>query len=122
MCKNLIVKAYYQRWSRGHKVRGKGQGHKKKIPGQGEGQMYSRSRQGPKTQAQVFSQKTVSKTFFQAISKKGPQKNFQAISKRGKQKRSLHIFREVFGVFHQHFNDSKNSAVLETRTGQFLRT
>ena len=42
---------------------------------------------------------------------------FQAISRRGTQKRSLQIFREVFGFFQQNFRGSKNSAVLEPRTG-----
>ena len=40
----------------------------------------------------------------------------------GKQKRYLQTFREVSGVFQQNFNGSKNSAVLEPRTGQFSRT
>ena len=40
----------------------------------------------------------------------------------GKQKRYLQIFREVSSVFQQNFNGSKNSAVLEPRTGQFSRT
>ena len=40
----------------------------------------------------------------------------------GKQKRFSQIFREVSGVFQQNFNCSKNSAVLEPRTGQFSRT
>ena len=40
----------------------------------------------------------------------------------GKQKRSSQIFREVSGVFQRNFNGSKNSAVLEPRTGQFSRT
>ena len=40
----------------------------------------------------------------------------------GKQKRYLQIFREVSGDFQQNFNNSKNSAVLEPRTGQFSRT
>ena len=40
----------------------------------------------------------------------------------GKQKRYLQIFREVSGVFQQNFDDSKNNAVLEPRTGQFSRT
>ena len=34
--------AICQRWSRGHKARGQGQGHKKKIRGQGQGQTLSR--------------------------------------------------------------------------------
>ena len=40
----------------------------------------------------------------------------------GKQKRYLQIFREVSGVFQQNFYGSKNSSVLEPRTGQFSRT
>ena len=43
---------------------------------------------------------------------------FQAISNGRKQKMSSQIFREVSGVF----NSTKNSAVLEPRTGQFSRT
>ena len=71
--------------------------------------------------------KKVFKFFFLAISKKKSKKKifkklFQAISKRGKQKRSSKIFREVSDFFQQNFNDSKNSAVLEPRTGQFSRT
>ena len=40
----------------------------------------------------------------------------------GKQKRYSQIFCEVSGVFQQKFDDSKNSAVLEPRTGQISRT
>ena len=43
-------------------------------------------------------------------------------SKWGKQRRCSQIFREVSVVFQRNFNCSKNSAVLEPRTGQFLRT
>ena len=42
---------------------------------------------------------------------------FQAISNGRKQKMSPQIFREVSGVF----NGTRNSAVLEPRTGQFSR-
>ena len=42
-------------------------------------------------------------------------------SKWGKQKRCSQIFRGVSGVFQWNFNCSKNSAVLEPRTGQFSR-
>ena len=53
---------------------------------------------------------------------KGLQKNFfQAISTWRKQKKSSQIFREVSGVFQQNFNSSKNSAVLEPRTGIFSK-
>ena len=43
-------------------------------------------------------------------------------SKWGKQKRCWQIFCNVSGVFQQNCNCSKNSAVLEPRTGQFSRT
>ena len=36
-------------------------------------------------------------------------------------KRFLQIFREVSGLFQRNFDCSKNSAVLERRTGQFSR-
>ena len=39
-----------------------------------------------------------------------------------RKKKCLQIFRNVSGVFQQNFNGSKNSAVLEPRTGQFSRT
>ena len=61
--------------------------------------------QGPRTQAQVLSKKKKKKVFtkiFQAISKKKKPKNFSSAP--------------------QNFNNSKNSAVLEPRTGQFSRT
>ena len=40
----------------------------------------------------------------------------------GKQKRCSQSFCKVSGVFQRNFNCSKNSAVLEPRTGQFSRT
>ena len=46
----------------------------------------------------------------------------QPISNCRKQKRSSLIFRKVCGVFQQDFHSAKNSAVLEPRTGEFLRT
>ena len=98
----------YQKWSRGHKALGlgQGQGHKKKIRGQGQpfrGQALSRPRPRPRTQAQVLSKKKVFTKIFQAIStKKRFPKNFPGAP--------------------QNFNGSKNSAVLEPRTGQFSRT
>ena len=90
--------------------------------------------QAPRIQTQVFSKKKVFKKLFQAISEKrglkiffsgeiGLQKIFFRRSPREEnKKRSSQIFREVSGVFQQNFNGSKNSAVLEPRTGQFLRT
>ena len=95
----------------------------KKIRGQGQpfqGQTLSRPRtgmleakdrnargqgQGPRTQAQVLSKKK----------KKVFTKIFQAISAKKR-------FPKNFSSALQNFNNSKNSAVLEPRTGQFSRT
>ena len=89
--------------------------------------------QKPRTQTQVFSKKKkVFKIFFQAISKKSLQNFFQ--TKKGfkkffsgdlysrKPKKDLCIFSQGFWRFPTKFQRFKNSAVLEPRTGQFLRT
>ena len=76
--------------------------------------------------------KRASKFFFQAIlkKKKGLQnffliKGFKKFFFRRfpieENKKGLRKFSAVFGVFQQNFNGSKNSAVLEPRTGQFSR-
>ena len=103
----------------------------KKIRGQGQGQPFQRTDtleakdrnargqgQGLRTQAQVLSEKKrkVFKKIFQAISKKKAfTKIFQAISTKKR-------FPKKFSGPPQNFNNSKNSAVLEPRTGQFSRT
>ena len=122
-CSTKIGTPGYQRWSRGHKARG--QGHKKNprprprtaFPRTDTLEAKDRNArgqgQGPRTQAQVLSKK-----------KRSLQKFFQAISK--KKKKGLH--KNFSGDLHQKtfskkiFNGSKNSAVLEPRTGQFSRT
>ena len=116
----------YQRWSRGHKTRGQGQGHKKNprprprtaFPRTDTLEAKDRNArgqdQGPRTQAQVLSNKK---------KKKGLHKNFLGDLKK---KKGLH--KNFFGRFkkkkglHKNFNNSKNSAVFEPRTGQFSRT
>ena len=62
--------------------------------------------QGPRTQAQVLSKKKKKKVFT---------KIFQAISTKKR-------FLKYFSTAPQKFNNSKNTAVLEPRTGQFSRT
>ena len=66
-CRKLSYYVQYQRWSRGHKTRGQGQGHKK-IRGQGQpfrGQALSRPRPRTKdTAANVLQKKKSSKKFF----------------------------------------------------------
>ena len=109
---------FEQRWSRGHKARGQGQGHKKNprprprtaFPRTDTLEAKDRNArgqgQGPRTQAQVLSKKKKKKVFT---------KIFQAISTK---KRFLKNFSSAL----QNFNNSKNTAVLEPRTGQFSRT
>ena len=112
------------------KIRGQGQGQGQPF----RGQTLSRPRTGmleakAKDQghkAQVLSKKKKKKVFtkiFQAISKKKKKKKkkkvftkiFQAISTKKR-------FPKNFSTAPQNFNFPKNSAVLEPRTGQFLRT
>ena len=75
-----------QRWCRGHKARGQGQGHKK-IRGQGQGQPFrgqilSRPRTGifeaknQERRRQVFSKKRSSTTFLGNSQKKRSSKKF----------------------------------------------
>ena len=83
-----------QRWSRGHKARGQGQGHKK-IRGQGQGQPFrgqtlSRPRTGTleaKAKDRGHKRKCSPKK-----KKKVFTKIFQAISRKKKKKRSLQKF------------------------------
>ena len=81
----------------------------------GQGQECSRPR--PRTQAHVLSKKKRShKNFSSDLQKeKVLTKIFQAISTKKR-------FPKNFSSAPQSFNNSKNSAVLEPRTGQFSRT
>ena len=90
----------------------------KKIRGQSQGQPFrGQTLSRPRTQAQVLSKKKVFTKIFQAISKK---KRFtQKFFKRSPQKKR---FPKNFSSAPQNFNTSKNTAVLEPRTGQFSRT
>ena len=106
----------HQRWSRGHKARGQGQGHKKNprprprprtaFPRtdtlEAKNRIARGQGQGRRTQAQV-------------LSKKKKKKKVLAIS-------TKNVFQKNFSSAPQNFNNSKNSAVLEPRTGQFSRT
>ena len=100
----------------------------------GQGQTLSRPRPRTKdTDASVLQKKGLEKIFSSDLKKKGLQKIFYA--KKGlhkiffrrfpleeNKKRPSQIFYEVSGAFQQNFDGSKNSAVLEPRTGQFSRT
>ena len=111
------------------KIRGQGQGHKKNprprprprtaFPRTDTLEAKDRNArgqgQGPRTQAQVLSKK---KNFFRRSQKKKKKvftKIFQAIFTKKR-------FPKNFSSASQNFNNSKNSAVFELRTGQFSRT
>ena len=73
--------------------------------------------QGPRTQAQMLTKKEKRlQNFFSGISKKGLQKFFFRRSP------IKNVFQNFFSGGLQNFSNSKKSAVLESRTGQFLRT
>ena len=81
----------------------------------GQGQECSRPRTKD-TRASALQKKKVFTKIFQAISKKKVfAKIFQAISTKKR-------FPKNFSTAPQNFNNSKNSAILEPRTGQFSRT
>ena len=135
-----------QRWSRGHKARGQGQGHKKiRDQGQGQpfrGQTLSRPRtgtleakdRGHKRKCSPKKKKGLHKNFsgdLQKRKKKGLHKNFSGDLQKRKKKVFTKIFQAIstkkrfpktFSSIPQNFNNSKISAVLEPRTGQFSRT
>ena len=101
----------YQRWSRGHKARGQGQGHKK-IRGQGQGQPFrgqtlSRPRTGmleAKDQghkAQVLSKKKKkrsSQKFFRRSPKKKKKRSSQKFFKRSPLK---NVFEKILQALHK---------------------
>ena len=90
----ILIKGFYQRWSRGHKARGQGQGHKKNprprprtaFPRTDTLEAKDRNArgqgQGPRTPAQVLSKKKKSTKIFPAICTKNVfQKIFQPLHK-----------------------------------------
>ena len=128
----------YQRWSRGHKARGQGQGYKK-IRGQGQGQgqpfrgqTLSRPRtgmleakakdQGHKAQVLSKKKKGLHKNFSGDLQKKKKKKKKRSITKIFQAISTEKRFPKNFSSAPQNFNIPKNRAVLEPRTGQFSRT
>ena len=90
----------------------------KKIRGQGQGQPFrGQTLSRPKTGMLEAKAKDQGHKRAQVLSKKKKvfTKIFQAISTKKR-------FPKNFSSAPQNFNNSKNSAVLEPRTGQFLRT
>ena len=129
-----------QRWSRGHKARGQGQGHKKNTEAKdslsedrhsrGQGQECLRPRSRTKDTSASALQNY--KNFLGDLQKKkGLHKNFFDDLQKKKKKIFTKIFLAIstkkrfpknFSSASQNFSNSKNSAVLELRTGQFSRT
>ena len=91
----------------------------------GQGQECSRPRPRTKdTSASALQKKNNNKVFtkiFQAISKKKKKKK-RSSQKFFKRSHTKKRFLKYFSSAPQNFNNSKNSAVLEPRTGQFSRT
>ena len=84
----------------------------------GQGQECSRPR--PRTLEQVLSKKKKSsQKFFRRSQKKKRERSSHKFFKRSPQK---NVFQKIFQALHKIFNNSKNSAVLESRTSQFSRT
>ena len=107
----------YQRWSRGQKARGQGQGPNK-FRGQGQTPSRPRPRTKDKGQRRKCSpKKKVFKIFFQA---KKVFKNFFSsdLYLRKPKKRSLQIFCKVSGVFQRNFNGLK--IVLSSSRGRAI--
>ena len=109
------------------KIRGQGQGQGQPFRGQTlsrprTGMLEAKAKdQGHKRKCSPKKKKKVFTKIFQAISKKKKKKKkvftkiFQAISTKKR-------FLKNFSSAPQNFNNSKNTAVLEPRTGQFSRT
>ena len=101
----LCIVAYrQQRWSRGHKARGQGQGHKKNprprtaFPRTDTLEAKDRNArgQGPRTQAQVLSKKkkrSSQKFFRRSPKKKGLHKNFSGDLQKKKKRSSQKFFK-----------------------------
>ena len=121
----------YQRWSRGHKARCQGQGHKKisrprtdplEAKAKDQGHRRKCSQKKKERSSKFFSGDLKSlQNFFS--SEKGFQKIFFRRSLLEKTKKMVFAeFPKSFWRFPRKFLRFKNSAVLEPRTGQFSRT
>ena len=106
----------------------------KKIRGQGQGQPFRRQTlsrprtemleakakdQGHKCKCSPKQKKGLHKSFLGDLQIKKKKRSSQKFFKRSPQKK---CFPKHFSSASQNFNNSKNSAVLEPRTGQFSRT
>ena len=132
--RNKWFRSKRQRWSRGHKARGPGQGQEHKEisrPRPRTDPLETKAKdQGHRRKC---SQKKVFKNFFQAISKKRSSKFFFRQKRSSKfffrrslleetKKKVFADFPQGFWRFPKKFQRFKNTAVFEPRTGQFSRT
>ena len=121
---SLSLKSKQQRWSRGHKARGQGQGHKKNLrPRPRQRTAFPRTDtleaknrnarglgQGPRTQAQVLSKKSLHKNFSGDLRKN---KSSQKFFKRSPRK---NVFQNIFQALHKILTIQK--IVLSSSRGQ----
>ena len=124
----------YQRWSRGHKARSQGQDQRHKkisrprprtdpLEAKAKDQGHRRKCSQKKRSSKNFLKQSQKKVFRNFFRRKSLQKFFfRRFPLEENKKRSTQIYCEVSGAFQQNFNGSKNSALLEPRTGQFSRT
>ena len=116
---------FRQRWSRGHKARGQGQGHKKNprprtaFPRTDTLEAKDRNARGQGHKRKCSPKKSSSQKFFRRSPKKKEKRSSQKFFKRSPRK---NVFQKIFQALHKIFYNSKNTAVLEPRTGQFSRT
>ena len=101
-----------QKWRRGHKAWR--QGHKKKKKSEAKAKDSPSEDRPSRGQGQECSRPRTKDTGANVLKKKVFQRIFQTILKKG--------LRTNFSGVLQYFNNSKNSAVLKPRTGQFSRT
>ena len=117
-----------QRWSRGHKARSQGQGHKKisrprTDPVEAKDQGHRRKCSPKKSLQNFFSGDLKKKNVFKKfLRRKNLQNFFSGDLYLRKPKKVFANFPQGFWRFPTKFQRFKNSTVLEPRTGQFSRT
>ena len=110
--------SHHQRWSRGHKARGQRTAFPRTDTLEAKDRNARGQGQGHKRKCSPKKKKRFQKNFSGDLQKKKRKvftKIFQALSTKKR-------FPKNFSSTPQNFNDSKTSAVLKPRTGQFSRT
>ena len=119
-----------QRWSRGHKAWGQGQGHKKILRPRPRTDPFEAKAKDQGHRRNCSQKKRFSKFFFRRSQKKTSSKMFFRQKSSSKfcfrrslleetKKRPLQIFRKVSGVFQRNFNGSKIVLFFSRGQGNF---